>query len=98
MKASESLPQNVHFAGVITHTRSLNVNYLLTTAGYMIHQLKKVEELISFDPNCTQFCESADYMPHGVSHAFPSDALLKLPTVMGMLMCTSYDSEMMEFK
>lgn len=40
MKASESLPQNVHFAGVITHTRSLNVNYLLTTAGYMIHQLQ----------------------------------------------------------
>lgn len=40
MKASESLPQNVHFAGVITHTRSLNVNYLLTTARYMIHQLQ----------------------------------------------------------
>lgn len=41
MKASESLPQNVHFAGVITHTRSLNVNYLLTTAGYMIKISKK---------------------------------------------------------
>lgn len=40
MKASESLPQNVHFAGVITHTRIVNVNYLLTTAGYMIHQLQ----------------------------------------------------------
>lgn len=40
MKASESLPQNVHFAGAITHTRSANLNYLLTTAGYMIHQLQ----------------------------------------------------------
>lgn len=77
-------------------------NSTLTVARWSINPsvelIKKVEELISFDPNCTQFCESADYMPHGVSHAFPSDALLKLPTVMGMLMCTSYDSEMMELK
>lgn len=34
------LPQNVHFAGVITHTRNLNINYLLITAGYMTHQLQ----------------------------------------------------------
>lgn len=39
MKTSESLPHNVHFSVVITHTRNLSVDYLLTT-GHIMHQLQ----------------------------------------------------------